>query len=314
LTSLQIEILTGANAGRKLLLRQTRITFGRSTDRTLPIDLPFISREHGEFAFTDGKWNLVNHSNNGTNLNGKLVTNKPRPIKNISTVSIGDTDIFRVLPMPGDDDQPADTHGPPADAATSQSPAIAPNTANPRGKLWAGIGVFWLVAFGLIAFGLLNQSDTDTPAPGDSLPPALTAEQITHDITQKPDKQTPDARRADTALAQAHESYALIDRRPDALYRAYDAYRQALTYAAEDTLPDAQDQRQFYILEKRLIESVTQKYDAAVNLFKSRQYDAADKAFKDLRTFYPDSTSQVFTDALQREAAAREALEKKRRG
>ncbi|MEZ6189939.1 MAG: FHA domain-containing protein [Phycisphaerales bacterium] len=215
MTSLQIEILTGANAGRKLLLRQTRITFGRSTDRTLPIDLPFISREHGEFAFTDGKWTLVNHSNNGTSLNGKLVTTKPRPIKNIATVSIGDTDIFRVLPMPGDADQPVDTQDSPA-AATTPATTGAPGSTSSRGKLWAGIGVFWIVAFGLIAFGLLNQSDTGTTTPDDSLPPALTADQITQDITHKPDKQTPDARRADTALAQAHESYALIDRRPDA--------------------------------------------------------------------------------------------------
>lgn len=312
MTSLQIEILTGANAGRKLLLRQTRITFGRSTDRTLPIDLPFISREHGEFAFTDGKWTLVNHSNNGTSLNGKLVTTKPRPIKNIATVSIGDTDIFRVLPMLGDADQITDTQDTPD--ATTPTTTNAPGSTNSRGKLWAGIGVFWLVAFGLIAFGLLNQSDTDTTTPDDSLPPALTVEQITQDITHKPDKQTPDARRADTALAQAHESYALIDRRPDALYRAYDAYRQALTYSVGDTFPDAQDQRQFYILEKRLVENVTQKYESAVNLLKSRQYEAADKAFKDLREFYPDSTSKVFTDALKREAAARDALEKKRRG
>lgn len=313
MTSLQIEILTGANAGRKLLLRQTRITFGRSTDRTLPIDLPFISREHGEFAYTDGKWTLVNHSPNGTSLNGKLVTTKPRPIKNIATVSIGDTEIFRVLPMPGDADQPVDTQDTHA-AATTPTTTNAPGSTNSRGKLWAGIGVFWIVAFGLIAFGLLNQSDTGTTTPDDSLPPALTVEQITQDITHKPDKQTPDARRADTALAQAHESYALIDRRPDALYRAYDAYRQALTYSIDDTLPDAQDQRQFYILEKRLVENVTQKYESAVNLLKSRQYEAADKAFKDLREFYPDSASQVFTDALKREAAARDALEKKRRG
>lgn len=313
MTSLQIEILTGANAGRKLLLRQTRITFGRSTDRTLPIDLPFISREHGEFAFTDGRWTLVNHSNNGTSLNGKLVTTKPRPIKNIATVSIGDTDIFRVLPMLDDENPLADTQDTPA-ADTPHADTAAPNTTNPRSKLWAGIGVFWIVAFGLIAFGLLNQSGTDTTTPGDSLPPTLTADQITQDITQKPDKQTPDARRADTALAQAHESYALIDRRPDALYHAYDAYRQALTYSIADTLPDAQDQRQFYILEKRLVENVTQKYEAAVNLLKSRQYEAADKAFKDLRAYYPDSASKIFTDALQREAAARDALEKKRRG
>lgn len=314
MTPLQVEILTGPNAGRKLLLRQTRITFGRSTDRTLPIDLPFISREHGEFAFDDGKWTLVNHSTNGTSLNGKLVTHKPRPIKSIATVRIGDTDVFRVSPMPGDADQPTDTQDTQPDPATPHADTGASATTNPRGKLWAGIGVFWLVAFGLIAFALLNQPDETTTTPGDTLPPTLTADQISRDISRKPEKQTPDARRADTALAQAHEFYALIDRRPDALYRAYDAYRQALAYSPGDTLADAQDQRQFYILEKRLTETVAQKYEAANFLLKSRQYQAADNAFKDLRAFYPDSSSDIFNDATQREAAAREALEKKRRG
>jgi hypothetical protein len=313
LTALQIEILTGPNAGRKLLLRQALITFGRSTDRTLPIDLPFISREHGEFAFNQSQWQLINHSPNGTSLNGKLVTTKPRAIKSVSTVSIGDADVFRVTPMLGDAEAQARAAQTDA-AASAPEPTTNKPPASSRSKLWAGIGVFWLVAFGLIAFALLNQSDTSVTTTSDGLPPALSADQIAADITRKPEKQTPDPRRADTALAQAHEFYALIDRRPDAVYRAYDAYRQALAYAPGDTLANAQDQRQFYILEKRLVENVTQKYESANFLLKSRQYEAADKAFKDLRESYPNSTSKVFQDAIDREAAARDALEKKRRG
>jgi pSer/pThr/pTyr-binding forkhead associated (FHA) protein len=310
LIALQIEYLTGPNAGRKLLLRQTCISFGRSPDRTLPIDLPFISREHGEFTYHEDKWQLVNQSPNGTILNGKRVTQKPRPIKATATVTIGDTDVFRVTPMADESQAQADP-----DSHTDTEPADLGDTHTPKGrtKLWVGIAVFWAVAFGCIAFALLNQSDTGPASPDASLPTPLTATQISDYIAQPIDKQTPNQRQANTALAQAREFYALIDRRPDAAYRAYDAYRNALANSANDTLPDATDQRQYYILQKRLTEGVIEKYESASFLLKSRQYQAADEAFKDLRAFYPDSDSPLFTDALKREAAARDALNRKRR-
>ena len=310
--ALQVEYLTGPNAGRKLLLHQTRISFGRSADRALPLDLPFISREHGEFAFDQGQWQLVNHSTNGTRLNGKRVTQKPRPIKGTTTIAIGDADVFRVTPMVDQADvQGTDTH----DAASpiTDGNAFAASHTGSRTKLWIGIGAFWIVTFGLIAFALLNQTDNTPTTPASSLPAVLTAEQIQNYLNQPVEKQTPDPRQADTALDQAHESYALIDRRTDAIYRAYEAYRRALAYSPGESLADAQDQRQYYILQKRLADGVIQKYEAANFLLKSRQYQAADQAFKELRAFYPDTASPIFKDALQREAAARDALARMRR-
>jgi pSer/pThr/pTyr-binding forkhead associated (FHA) protein len=313
LIALQVEYLTGPNAGRKMLLRETCVTFGRSAERSLPIDLPFISREHGEFRFDHGRWILINHSNNATFLNGKPVTRKPRPIKGPCTVSIGDHDVFRVEPRNTDTDEPAHVQDN-AQADTSNLPNDTASQA-PSGKvkLWIGIGVFWLVAFGFIAFATFNRADTSNPSPSDNLPRPITAEQIRAEITAPPDKATPDERQAAQALAQAHEFYALIERRPDALYHAYDAYRTALAYTRGDGLSDPQDKRSFYVLQQRLIQGVTQRYESATQLLKSRQYKAADNAFKDLRAFYPDTDSRVFKDALKREAAARDALEKRRR-
>lgn len=312
--ALQVEYLTGPQAGRKLLVRQTRITFGRSEDRTLPIDLPFISREHGEFDFNQGQWQLVNQSNNGTSLNGKLVTQKPRPIKALATIAIGDTDVFRVTPIADEADAQAipDTQ---ADAPPSPPDAGAPSPDLDKGrtKLWVGIAVFWAVAFGFIAFAMLNQSGSTTDATKTNLPAALSPERISDYINRPIDKQTPDQRKADTALTQAHEAYSLIERRAAALYNACDAYRTALAYSADETLADATDQRQYYILQKRLTEAVTEKYESANFLFQSRQYKAADEAFKDLRAFYPDYDSPIFHDAEAREAAARDALQRKRR-
>ena len=308
--ALQVEYLTGPNAGRKLLLRQSRISFGRSNDRTLPIDLPTASREHGEFVFEQGRWQLVNHSHNGTRLGGRLVTKKPRPIKALAVIRIGDTDVLRVTPIADETDaaELASDAGAVAPIEQSGDHASATTSGGGRGKLWIGIAVFWVVCFGLIAFALLNPTDTSSPAPGSNLRKPLTADAISAYIHRPVHKQTPDQRKADTALAQAHESYVLIDRRPDALYRAYEAYRHALTYLPGDALPDATDERQYFLLQKRLAEHVSEQYENACVLFSSRQYKAADEAFKQLRTFYPDSQSPVFLDATQREAAARKAL------
>jgi FHA domain len=310
LIALQVEYLTGPNAGRKLLLRETCITFGRSAERTLPIDLPFISRKHGEFRYENGLWLLANLSNNSTILNGKPVTTKPRPIKGPCTIRIGDQDIFHVEPH-AEGATEADPTQAPSDESSDSDTTTTKQTSG-KVKLWAGIGVFWLAALGLIAFAALNPSDGSSSSPADRLPPKLTAEDIREHVTAEPDRSPPDDRRAAQELARAHELYVLIDRRPDALFGAYDAYRQALSYTRGDTFDNPQDQRRFHVLQQRLIEGATRRYDSANHLLKSRQFDQADKAFKDLRAFYPDPASPLFTDALKREAAARDALKKKR--
>ena len=310
--ALQVEYLTGPNAGRKLLLRDPCITFGRSSERTLPLDMPFASREHGEFNFDNGQWLLNNRSNNGTRLNGKNVTNKPRPIKGTCTITIGDDDVFRVTPIADDDDalqdQDPDTSAPTSTDEGNESKA----RKNDRSKLWIGIGVFWLVTFGFIAFTILNPGDSSEPSATSGLPAPITAERIQQIIARPIDKAIPDERQADQTLAQAREFYALIDRRPDALFRSYDAYRPALSYTPGDSFPDAKDQRQFYVLQKRLTEAVTTQYQSGSALLLSKQYDAADQAFKQLRETYPDTTSPIFTDAMKREAAARNASRKRR--
>ncbi len=313
--ALQIEYLNGPNAGRKLLLRDTCITFGRSPERTLPLDLSFASREHGEFNFDQGQWLLTNLSNNGTRLNGKPVTNKPRPIKGTCIIAIGDDDVFRIRPIADESDiqqQDPDTQSPDLSKQPDDEDSLTPHTHS-RTKLWIGIGALWLVVFGFIAFAILNPADPTASSPTLNLPAPLTAEHIQQILARPMPKSTPDERQADQAIAQAHEFYALIDRRPDALYRAFDAYRLALAYSPNETFTDAQDQRQFYVLQKRLTESVTTQYQSADHFLQSRQYKQADQAFKALRETYPDSASPIFTDALEREAAARDALKKKRR-
>ena len=305
--ALQVEYLTGPNAGRKLLLRDTTVTFGRSSERTLPLDLQFASREHGEFNFANGQWQLTNLSNNGTRLNGKNVTTKPRPIKGTCTITIGGDDVFRVTPIADEADITT------ADDAKTATPDNADETEqaasanNSKAKLWIGIGVFWLITFGFIAFATLNSGGSSDASATAGLPAPITAERIQQIIARPIDKAIPDERQADQALAQAREFYALIDRRPDALFRSYDSYRLALSYTPGDSFPDAKDQRQFYVLQKRLTEAVTTQYQSASALLLSKQYNAADEAFKDLREAYPDTNSPIFTDAMKREAAARNA-------
>jgi pSer/pThr/pTyr-binding forkhead associated (FHA) protein len=313
LIALQVEYLQGPNAGRKILLRDTCVTFGRSTERTLPLDLSFASREHGQFNYDNGKWLLTNLSNNGTKLNGKQVTNKPRTIKGTCTITIGDDDVFRVRPIadPASDQSQTDSddQAPPLDPTDDESHTTNTN----RTKLWFGIGALWFVVFGFIAFAILNPADPNASNPALNLPPPFTPDRIQQILARPMSKSTPDQRQADLATAQAHEFYALIDRRHDALFRAFDAYRLALSFSPNDTFTDAQDQRQFYVLQKRLTQSITTQYESASQLLMSRQYKLADFAFKELRKTYPDPASPIFTDALKREAAARDALKNKQR-
>lgn len=300
---IEIQMLTGPAAGRRFVLEQSPITFGRSPDNTLVIDLPYVSRRHGELRAQDGRWVLVNHSPAGTRLNRKRVTDTPRVLDPQAEVAIGDEPVFLAAYAPA----PA----PAASPAEKASPARHPRLSR-RTKLWAGIGAYMVVMLGLIVF--LSTLDRRGQAASGALAPELTVQQIEAEIRRDVPAQPADARRARAALREATELFAMRDAVPDARYRAYEAYRVALAYSPGQRLEDGIDLRRYLLVQDELVEEVTRQYQTGYNLLRSGRYDAAYAAFEKLvEQVYPAGrNSRIFQNAEAHRLAARQGMSRRR--
>jgi hypothetical protein len=299
---IHVQIDSGPNAGRRLVLDRSPITFGRAAGNTVVVDPPTASRKHGELAFDGGQWWLVNHSSNGTALNGKVVRDR-RPLPERAEIAVGDVVVLRVWAPRG-----------PAGAEAAEAPAFdeAPTKRGLTGrhKVWIGIGVYLLAMVGLfVFFGTLRGNGT-----GDDIAaaPELSAEAIRAEIRRPLPRQPPDDRRAREAIEEARERFALVAVETDALFRAHEAYRRALSYTRGDVLEDPADQRRFAVAQRQLTEQVIERYQRAYNLLMSRQYDAAAREFQRLTAFYPDPQSEVFRNSEQQWAQAQRAMQRRR--
>lgn len=316
---IELHILAGKNAGRRLVLDQQAITLGRDAHCDITIDLPYISREHAQLRYDEAGWVLANQSANGTWLNGKKVTKKPRPLTDASIVTIGDEHVLEIVSLspPSVAASAAAATASPAssseDASDQASTAPAPGTGlTKRAKLWIGIGAYMVLMLAVIVFfSTLDQSassDNDTLAV-----PEFTAAAIASEIRQPPRQQLADERTMRKALVEAGELFALRETDPLTRYRAYESYRVAQSYAPDLKLPDSLDARRYQVLEQELIDDVTKRYQEAYNLLHARQYDAAAKAFEKLLERYPAGTSSaLFENAQQHWAAAKRALKRKK--
>jgi len=99
LSAIEIKIMTGPGEGKTLKLNESPITFGRTGQNTLIIDMPFISRTHGELVRDEaGNWTLVNRSRHGTRVGPTKVLKKPYAIKQPEAICVGRHVIFLVTP------------------------------------------------------------------------------------------------------------------------------------------------------------------------------------------------------------------------
>ena len=307
MTPILVQITAGPAAGKGLRLERSPITFGRSPDNTVVLDLAHVSRRHGELRYEDGRWLLVNHSPNGTKLGSRLVTRQRYPLTGPDAVRIGDVTVLRLFP----EAPAAAATGPPArtDAAAPQ----LVRSLSGRAKLWIGIGIYMLIMFGFIVF-LLTASRGQDQEVDHTTAVVLTAEQIRDQVRTPPMKMPPDARRARKALDQASQFFTQKDEKPLALYRAHDAYRRALSYQKGDTFEHGIDQRRYQDVQRQLSEQVTQQYHAAYTLLRSGQFRRAYEGFNRLtKEYYPAYGSLLFKNAQQHAAAARQAREERRR-
>ncbi|MFW6059118.1 MAG: FHA domain-containing protein [Phycisphaeraceae bacterium] len=303
MTPIELHILAGSHAGRRLLLEQPRITIGRSADNDVVIDLSYVSRRHAELRVEDGQWVLINHSPNGVRLNRHWVTDAPQLIEGLAQLRIGDEAILEIAPQLGaafDEQTAAETDG-------GDRPG---GGLSRRAKIWMAIGVYLIAMLGL--FGFLATLSTDDGNDGVIRAPELelSAEQIRAEIHRDPQPQPPDERRARAALAEARELFNRRDSDSSARYQALARYREALAYMPDHELPEPIDRRRMRALQDELSEEVAQRYQRAYGLLRSGRYRQAWQAFNDLlRSYGAESDSRIVRNIVRHAATARELAE-----
>lgn len=314
---LEVTITAGPTAGQRVRINQSPAAFGRDADNPLVIDLPTVSRVHGELRYENERWLLVNLSANGTQLNRRPVGRRPRPLEDGDQIVIGNQPVFTIaLRESGDHDA-----GVVVGAAISQdvgaTPAPPPKkTMSPRTKLWASIAGFWTVVF---VVGLILTGGEDNPQSRITAVPRLTDQQIASSIRKPLPKQEPSPRNAaehfDEAVAAGQMTSADAKNR----FLSYYSYKTALSYVlGEDFLDDRDDwggkpeselataQRIYFQLQTELIDDVTRLYNDAYGKLADGRYSAAEQAFDDVVDLYNDSGSAIYDNALRQRKVARQ--------
>jgi len=296
---LQIHILAGAQAGARLQLNQSPVTFGRSGDCTLILDLPVVSRLHGELQIDeDGQWVLVNHSSNGTRVGRKKVTKKPQPLSDGVSIHIGDTEVFRVfLPQPAGEEEAQQAKS--ADQAPEQPAKQAPGAGlKGRSKLWIGLGIWFALCIAAMVFlatlggGEDNGSNASASGfyyPGKEVEDMQGEEAgiqaIRRLLDEPPPYEDPNASRYSQAVDRATRA---VSRGTADLYEAYRQYQIAIAYSDDRDQPfsDLGDVTRYDRVLDELAEIIYERYIYAYRMYHSGDYQAARDVLEKLRMDY----------------------------
>ena len=315
MSDIQLQILVGPNKGKQLRLRQQRITFGRAADNTLVIDQEYVSRYHGELTDNeDGELVLINHSPNGTYLEGKLVTKKPRAVRDQDTITIGEQPLFQVRRFASDTAGEAEAPGA-EEAEDDDAGQAAPESSSSisRRKLWMGIGVYLACMLGLFVFLAWQFGGSNNNTSASTGPNTLNATEIASEIRNlgpSPDQTAPSAAEAARHLRLARQAKNLVDTQDDALYQAHWHYQHARAYSPNGQLKRAADRRQALEVRDKLIEQVQNKYDQAVTSYRNGNYRRAHRVFSQLQRLYPATGRQrqsaIFENTDQLRSKARQ--------
>ena len=297
----QLTIINRTGGGSRETFSDPTITFGREAGNMVVVAGTHTSRRHGELRFEDDRWQLVNLSPNGTEVNGRRVTTKPRPLNDRDVIGVGGEPLF---------DLRFD-----ADAAVPQ--AAAPDEApdgqrrmSRRTKLWLGISVYFVLFMGLFAFlNTLKSKDADN---------GTTARRLTHrqieDEIRRPLKPMPeDLRQSQAELNQARELFPRLESAPDAVYKCYLAYKKSLALSGREHFDPGSDQLNYQDVRQRLIAEVTRVYDDAFLKLKDQRFADAVDAFRRLTQVYPDPLSAIHKNARTHKASAADSYGKRRR-
>ena len=313
--SLEVMITAGPTAGQIVRVNRSPAPFGRDPDNALVIDLPTVSRVHGELRLDDQQWVIVNHSANGTALNRRALGRKPRPLGDGDQVVIGDQPVLAIGLRDGQghaivSQDPQDV------GATPDAPTAS--AMNPRTKLWLGIVGFWVIVFAAALF-LSGGEETD-PDDGPVLT-LLSPQEIANAIRQPLPEQEPSTPTAVKHFNNATAADQLINADGRNAFRAYYSYKSALSYAYGDDFTDSRDnwggkpaaelalaQKRYLELEDRLVRDVTRLYEDAAGKMRDGRYADARRSFQDVFDLYNDPGSLIYKNAMRQRDLARRRL------
>lgn len=294
--ALEVSIMSGPAEGTVVRFNEAPVSFGRDDSHPLHIDLPTVSRDHGYFDQQNGQWVVVNRSPNGLKLNRKSVNKRPAALPHDGQILIGDAPVLafrlrdRSATAASDFSTPvADTTSPGDAPYADGDPMHRPGKRITRTHLLMGVVGFWVVLFGLLMV-LQPSNEVKTDASGrPALPVArLTDAQLKAHARATAEPQANNDLLAGQLMSQAQEFYALRDVRPDAAYRAMDAYRKAASYLPGNTLPDALLQRRLLDLQQQIADDLIRRYKDIMGKLDSRRYATAANAIDDLLDRFPD--------------------------
>lgn len=295
----------GPRVGQRIAFADDRIRFGRAADNDAILNLDAVSRHHGHLEYADGNWTLRVEGRHAVRVNGRGLGRRPRALQNHDVISVGGTPLFEVLIEAA---AAADNGSSPPDETSAQ---VRPRFSR-RAALWMGIVAYLLFMTGLIIFFMTLRSG---PAEGIAALTPLTTASIA-DIVRRPlPPEQPYAAHVDTALARARPLAERLDARPDKLYEAYSAYRQAMAWAPDHRLAEGRDILAYHDVRQQLTDAVTTLYVDGYQHFMSHQYDAAEEAFVKLLTLYPEANSPVYrnVEAFLSETRSRRSASRKSR-
>ncbi len=290
MSSVQIRILTGPAKGTRLRVDKDTARFGRAPESDIPIDQPFVSREHGQLRLTDAGWVLENHSPNGTTLSGKSVTKKPRPIAAGQVVSIGTEDVFEIISLDAPEAAPLVEEKP-------AEPIDTKKKLSGRSKLWIGIGAYVMLMMLAAVFLSTMDSGNNQQDPIERLGPlsqVAIRDQVVREIRRTLEKQPPDSRKVREFSEDALRAYHAND--PGALYRTVLAYREALSYSPGLLLDDVEDQKRYIEAQEKLIDEISLRYYNAYNAMRNRESAVADNHFRQLSQIFNAPGTELFAD------------------
>ena len=91
--TLDVRVTCPLFAPRVYSLTDEKITIGRSSSCSIPIQDRFLSRRHAEIVRIDGEWFVADSGSiNGTYLNGERLEER-KPLRPGDTITIGDNEI-----------------------------------------------------------------------------------------------------------------------------------------------------------------------------------------------------------------------------